>query len=66
VDDATPPSGGRVGPVGPVACGRCGRAGVPDLTWSLARDVRGERRLCPDCTRVHVRDIEARTDETWW
>jgi transposase len=47
----------------PVVCGRCGRtAEEPPLSWSR----NGTGWLCDTCTREHVRDIEARLDESWW
>jgi hypothetical protein len=51
-------------------CSRCGAAGDgSDLPpgWSLSNEEPGVvLRLCAECTRAHVRDIEAKLDETWW
>jgi hypothetical protein len=54
-------------------CSRCGSVDPDDaggdglpLGWSLATSDRGVDRLCTACTREHVRDIEAKLDETWW
>ncbi len=57
--------------VGPMAtvCSRCGtEGGEVELPpgWSLSTEERGVVRLCAACTRAHVRDIEAKLDETWW
>ena len=48
-------------------CARCGRTveGRP-ATWSLEVTPRGEARLCEQCSREHLRAIEARLDEAWW
>jgi hypothetical protein len=52
-------------------CARCGatapapEGGLP-AGWSLGTSDRGVDRLCGDCTRTHVRAIEARLDEDWW
>ena len=53
-------------------CRRCGTtaevadgAGVP-LGWSTSTDDGRVSELCVRCTRDHVRDIEAKLDETWW
>ncbi|TCK24274.1 hypothetical protein [Pseudonocardia endophytica] len=49
-------------------CSLCGtRAEGSTLLWATERDERGrESRLCPDCAREHVRDIEARLSTEWW
>jgi hypothetical protein len=50
-------------------CSRCGtEGGEVELPpgWSLSTEERGVVRLCAACTRAHVRDIEAKLDETWW
>ncbi len=52
-------------------CGVCGRPRESDplaaLAWVHERDGRGARRwLCPDCARVHVRDIESKLPDEWW
>lgn len=54
----------------PVTCSVCGRARVDSsddaLTWVF--EVTDGRRswLCPDCARVHVRDIESKLDRDFW
>lgn len=53
------------------SCDRCGTpAGsdgeAPPLGWSTATSRRGTQWLCPDCTRDHARDIEAKLDPEWW
>jgi hypothetical protein len=50
-------------------CSRCGAEDpAEDMSpgWSLATSERGVLRLCEACTRAHVRDIEAKLDESWW
>jgi len=39
---------------------------VVPLGWSTASSPRGLEVICERCTRDHVRDIEAKLDETWW
>lgn len=71
----------RVDGDGPGVCSLCGRpaAGADDAvpgaspesvappTWTTESDpVRGPVLLCPDCTREHLRSIEARLDQEWW
>jgi len=34
--------------------------------WSTERTEHGAVSLCPDCTRDHARDIEAKLDPEWW
>ncbi len=55
-----------------MACARCAVSAegcdgteVP-LGWSLTATEGGPAALCERCTREHVRDIEAKLDETWW
>ncbi|MGQ0432911.1 MAG: hypothetical protein ACT452_10970 [Microthrixaceae bacterium] len=55
------------------SCTRCGAssAGTSDeesvpLGWSTASSPRGVEIMCEGCTREHVREIEAKLDETWW
>ncbi|HXV94531.1 MAG TPA: hypothetical protein VD813_14595 [Pseudonocardia sp.] len=58
----------------PAACLLCGThgdasdpTGASALAWSVERGPDGrQRRLCPDCARRHVRDIEARLPHEWW
>jgi hypothetical protein len=54
-------------------CGRCGVVNddggdddAPPLGWSMSTSRRGVERLCEQCTREHVRDIEAKLGEEWW
>jgi hypothetical protein len=50
-------------------CSRCGTTSDGDGLapgWSLSTSTDGLDRLCERCTRDHVRDIEAKLDETWW
>jgi len=39
---------------------------MSSLTWVSEHERRGMRWLCPDCARVHVRDIESKLDQDWW
>lgn len=64
------------------ACSLCGRPapGQGDSTvgpgpgdaaalsmWTTEADPRrGPVLICPDCTREHLRSIEARLDQEWW
>jgi hypothetical protein len=60
----------------PVTCSICGRVadpaseGDPPVAWSADLvDGRGGQRtrwICPQCTRTHVRSIEAKLDQDWW
>jgi hypothetical protein len=51
-----------------VTCGFCGAYAVGDLplTWSTA--VEGGRSIafCDQCSRDHVRSMEAKLDSAWW
>lgn len=50
-----------------VTCTGCGAREAPQPpTWSAQVSARGTTVLCEDCTRTHVRSIEARLDEQWW
>ena len=52
----------------PVTCTLCGRRaeGTALLTWSSARGPRGTTWTCTDCTRRHLRAMEAKLDEEHW
>ena len=56
--------------LGMAHCSRCGAPGEEDggvpLGWSQSTGPRGVVHLCAECTRRHVRDIEAKLDEEWW
>lgn len=57
-------------------CSMCGQVsdpvedGDPPLAWSADLvEVRGGTRtrwICPTCTRIYVRSIEAKLDQAWW
>ncbi|MDT4957530.1 MAG: hypothetical protein QOD31_1329 [Pseudonocardiales bacterium] len=57
-------------------CSICGRVadpvedGNPPLTWCAdvveTRDGNRTRWVCAECTRKHVRSIEAKLDQQWW
>jgi hypothetical protein len=52
-----------------VHCDFCGRAAEGDqvpLTWTTATE-RGRRRtFCEECSREHLRSMEAKLDSEWW
>lgn len=55
----------------PEACVRCGRvkADAPPLealAWVVESGQDGQRWLCPDCARKHVRDIEGKLPDEYW
>lgn len=57
-------------------CTLCGRVadplrdGDPPLGWCVDRiEAHGGERtrwVCPECTRSHVRAIEAKLEHSWW
>jgi hypothetical protein len=57
-------------------CSICGRTadadvdGDPPLRWCADTvEIRGGHRtrwVCAECTRSHVRSIEAKLDREWW
>ncbi|MBW4720578.1 hypothetical protein [Saccharothrix obliqua] len=53
-------------------CARCGRTreSVTDpvklLAWVRERDHDGDRWLCDECARAHVRDIEGKLPADFW
>ncbi len=57
-------------------CALCGRAvrpevdGDPPLGWCADHgpddDPDAVRYICPECTRRHVREIEAKLGHEWW
>ncbi len=57
-------------PIAAPTCDRCGTTAEDDvvlpLGWSAGSAGGGTTLLCPECTRVHTRDIEAKLDEDWW
>ena len=56
-------------PTGPVGCDLCAVAAPhpPTPDWTVQRGNDGELAyLCPGCTRVHIRSIEARIAPQWW
>ncbi len=53
----------------PIACGSCGA--VPTdagqrLSWSVGVENGLTVWTCADCSRQHLRSIEARLDPAWW
>lgn len=57
------------GPDAPSTCAVCGKA-VDDpaavLTWVLEHSDEGYRWICLQCSREHLREIEARMDADEW
>lgn len=54
-----------------IACLRCGvrqsaQDGARRLEWVLERQGDEVRRLCPDCAREHLRDIEGKLPHEYW
>jgi hypothetical protein len=57
-------------------CSLCGRVadpmrdGDPPMSWCAdvveAHGGKRTRWVCPECTRAHVRAIEAKLEQTWW
>jgi hypothetical protein len=57
-------------------CSLCARIadpavdGDPPVSWCAdiveSRDGPARRWVCPDCTRSHVRAIEAKLEQNWW
>lgn len=46
---------------------RCLSQSESQSSWTTEVDPRrGTLLICPDCTREHVRSIEARLDQEWW
>ena len=52
----------------PATCSVCGLTvdGPPPLTWSLSRGERGSSAVCGDCTRRHLRSMEAQLEQEHW
>ncbi len=56
-----------------IVCARCGAtapAANTALTWTTSVEGSGDgavtEHYCADCTREHVRGIEAKLDAAWW
>ena len=51
-----------------VSCSVCGTTvpAPPPLTWSLSRGERGPSQVCGDCTRRHLRSMEAQLEQEHW
>jgi hypothetical protein len=52
-----------------VTCDFCGRqepGDEPPLTWTTAVERGRVRRFCDDCSREHLRSMEAKLDSEWW
>ena len=52
-----------------VTCDHCGHVdprGTPPLTWSSAREHGVRKLFCEECSRAHLRAMEAKLDSEWW
>lgn len=50
-------------------CDFCGDYSQTDelpLTWVSAVEQGRQKAFCPDCSREHLRSIEAKLDSEWW
>ena len=67
---AEPAGAGQADAAAPatVACDVCGAsvAAPPPVTWSLSRDGRRASHICGDCTRRHLRAMEAQLEQEHW
>jgi hypothetical protein len=54
----------------PIVCGSCGAgptdAGQARLSWSIGVENGRKSWTCTDCSRRHLRSIEAKLDPVWW
>ena len=53
----------------PVTCDFCGRQESDParaLTWSTAVERGRQRMFCEECSRTHLRSMEAKLDSDWW
>ncbi|GAB2983258.1 hypothetical protein [Nocardioides montaniterrae] len=47
-------------------CGKSAPGEQPPLTWTTAVE-RGRRQVfCDECSRAHLRSMEAKLDSEWW
>jgi hypothetical protein len=51
-----------------VCCSLCARTGDgPPMTWMRQTDPgRGSVWVCAECSRIHLRAIEAKLDQSFW
>jgi hypothetical protein len=51
-----------------MACDLCGyhTEGPETLLWTTSVERDETRRICPPCSRQHVRDMEAKLDVSHW
>lgn len=47
-------------------CGACAPGDEQPLTWTSAIENGATRLFCADCSREHLRAIEAKLDSEWW
>ncbi len=47
-------------------CGRTAEGNQPPLTWTAALERGRTRRYCEECSRRHLRSMEAKLDSEWW
>ncbi|MCR1785959.1 hypothetical protein KVF89_25725 [Nocardioides carbamazepini] len=52
-----------------LTCDFCGRPAEGDelpLTWSTSVERDRVRYYCDECSRAHLRSMEAKLDSDWW
>ncbi|MCL2540964.1 MAG: hypothetical protein FWE71_00720 [Nocardioidaceae bacterium] len=52
-----------------VHCDFCGceaPSDPPPITWSTSVEGGRRRTFCEECSRAHLRSMEARLDSEWW
>lgn len=67
--DARRAYAGRVNVSVSVTCDFCGRQAEgeePPLTWTTSVERGRVRRYCDECSRAHLRSMEAKLDSDWW
>jgi hypothetical protein len=60
---------GRVNVSVSITCDFCGRqveGEEPPLTWTTSVERGRVRRYCDQCSRAHLRSMEAKLDSEWW
>ncbi len=47
-------------------CGRRADGDDPPVTWVTSVERGRVRRYCEECSREHLRSMEAKLDSEWW
>lgn len=47
-------------------CGDYSATDDPPITWLSSIEQGRRKTFCPDCSRQHLRSIEAKLDSEWW